>query len=190
MGAGCTAVSATQYYPDLNSGQINGLIGGLKGAAEYEFLRDPNLEGTDNQALAGMTAQSVVHVLIILLVSIFIYRRRYRSEESPGMGRTPNPKKPAPSRPSLEPALTFDGGGSVRSGSIDDMSIETSNIDEDIYPGREPDLEDILEIATSMSRFTDFVASKREMVKKARKGYVDGSIPRDIYIEVKRLLEE
>jgi len=68
MGAGCTAVSATQYYPYLNSGQINGLIGGLKGAAEYEFLRDPNLEGTDNQALAGMTAQSVVHVLIILLV--------------------------------------------------------------------------------------------------------------------------
>ncbi len=65
MGAGCTAVSATQYYPYLNTGQINGLMGGLKGAAEYE-----QMSGHPGNGLAGMTAQSSVHVLIIFMVVI------------------------------------------------------------------------------------------------------------------------
>lgn len=78
MGAGCTAVSATQYYPYLNTGQINGLMGGLKGAAEYE-----QLSGHPGKALAGMTAQSSVHVLIIFLVVFsnilfFITKKRGR----------------------------------------------------------------------------------------------------------------
>jgi hypothetical protein len=76
LGAGVTAVSATQYYPYLQAGQINGLIGGLKGAAEYEQLaKHPG------RALAGMTAQSTVHALIIILVIIsnvfyFITRKK------------------------------------------------------------------------------------------------------------------
>jgi hypothetical protein len=65
MGAGCTAVSATQYYPYLATNQINGLIGGLKGAAEYE-----QLSKHPDRGLAGMTAQSSVHALIIILVII------------------------------------------------------------------------------------------------------------------------
>lgn len=65
LGAGCTAVSATQYYPYLNTGQLNGLIGGLKGAAEYESLGNH-----PDRALAGMTAQSSVHALIVFLVVI------------------------------------------------------------------------------------------------------------------------
>lgn len=65
MGAGCTAVSATQYYPYLNTEQINGLMGGLKGAAEYEQLANHPA-----RALAGMTAQSSVHALVIVLVII------------------------------------------------------------------------------------------------------------------------
>jgi hypothetical protein len=65
LGAGVTAVSATQYYPYLQAGQINGLMGGLKGAAEYE-----QLAGHPDRALAGMTAQSSVHALIIILVII------------------------------------------------------------------------------------------------------------------------
>ena len=76
MGAGCTAVSATQYYPYLNTGQINGLMGGLKGAAEYEQLADhPGL------GLAGMTAQSSVHALIIVMVimaNIFYFMTKKR----------------------------------------------------------------------------------------------------------------
>jgi len=63
LGAGCTAVSATQYYPYLETGQINGLIGGLKGAAEYEQLANHPGRG-----LAGMVAQSSVHALLVVLV--------------------------------------------------------------------------------------------------------------------------
>lgn len=62
-GSGCTAVMATGSYPLLNAGQITGILGGLKGAAEYEKLM--NYKGVAHQ---GMFSQSVVHVLVILLI--------------------------------------------------------------------------------------------------------------------------
>lgn len=58
-----TAVMATTYYPYLSSKQITGLVGGLKGAAEYEILIDKPGMGSK-----GMDAQSVAHVVILLLV--------------------------------------------------------------------------------------------------------------------------
>ena len=65
MGAGVTAVSATQYYPYVNTGQLVGLMGGLKGAAEYEKLvSEPGL------ATKGMDAQSIVHLMTIIIVII------------------------------------------------------------------------------------------------------------------------
>jgi hypothetical protein len=63
LGGGCTAVSAPGLYPLLDTGQINGLLGGLRGAAEYETL-----VGVTGQAIAGMDAQSATHFLIILLI--------------------------------------------------------------------------------------------------------------------------
>ncbi len=63
MAGGSTGVMAPGLYPFLRSGQINGLIGGLQGAAEYETLI--GLTGT---ATAGMDAQSATHFVIILLV--------------------------------------------------------------------------------------------------------------------------
>lgn len=65
LGGGCTGVMAPGLYPLLRSGQINGLIGGLRGAAEYE-----SLIGQKGQAVAGMDAQSVTHIAIIVLVII------------------------------------------------------------------------------------------------------------------------
>jgi len=62
---GCTAVSAPQLYPYYSSGQLVSLLGGLKGAAEYETLI-----GKPGPASRGMDAQSVAHVLIILFVII------------------------------------------------------------------------------------------------------------------------
>ncbi len=38
IGGGCTAVSAPQFYPYLGTGQMVGLLGGLKGAADYETM--------------------------------------------------------------------------------------------------------------------------------------------------------
>ncbi len=72
---GCTAVMATDYYPYLSSKQLLGLIGGMKGAAEYERLID-----TFGDARRGMDAQSLVHVIIVLLVlvgnaALFISKR-------------------------------------------------------------------------------------------------------------------
>ncbi len=63
LGGGCTGVLAPGLYPFYRSGQINGLIGGLRGAAEYE-----GLIGQKGSAMAGMDAQSAAHFVIILLV--------------------------------------------------------------------------------------------------------------------------
>lgn len=63
LGGGCTGVIAPGLYPLLRSGQINGLIGGLRGAAEYEVLI-----GEKGRAVAGMDAQSATHFAIIALV--------------------------------------------------------------------------------------------------------------------------
>ena len=65
MAAGITAVMATDYYPYLQTGQLVGMINGLKGAAEYEALIEHPGLGT-----LGMSAQSIAHVFIILLVII------------------------------------------------------------------------------------------------------------------------
>ncbi|MBH0177877.1 MAG: hypothetical protein HP491_08425 [Nitrospira sp.] len=80
MGGGCTGVMAPGLYPLLRSGQINGLIGGLRGAAEYESLIDQK-----GKAVAGMDAQSATHVAIIVLVIIcnlfyFSMRRTVRQQ--------------------------------------------------------------------------------------------------------------
>ena len=65
LGGGCTAVSVPRFYPLLDTGQINGLLGGLRGAAEYELLI-----GKQGKAAAGMDAQSATHFLIIFLIVV------------------------------------------------------------------------------------------------------------------------
>ncbi|RLC44535.1 MAG: hypothetical protein DRH44_02085 [Candidatus Coatesbacteria bacterium] len=62
---GCTAVSAPQFYPYLDSGQMVGLLGGMRGAADYETRL--NILGT---ATAGMDAQSIAHIVIIIFIII------------------------------------------------------------------------------------------------------------------------
>jgi hypothetical protein len=80
IAVGCTAVSAVGYYPFLNTKQIIGLIGGMKGAAEYEKLI--KIRGT---ATAGMDSQSIAHIAIILLIIVanisYFAMRRNRSGE-------------------------------------------------------------------------------------------------------------
>jgi hypothetical protein len=65
LGGGCTAVSVPRFYPLLDTGQINGLLGGLRGAAEYEVLLQ-----REGKAIAGMDAQSATHFLIIVLIVV------------------------------------------------------------------------------------------------------------------------
>jgi hypothetical protein len=63
MGCGATAVMAPKFYAYVASGQFVGLLGGMKGAAEYEILMEQ-----EGSAVLGMAAQSMVHLLIIGLV--------------------------------------------------------------------------------------------------------------------------
>jgi hypothetical protein len=78
LAAGITAVMATDYYPNLQAKQLVGLLNGLKGACEYEYLiNKPEL------GALGMASQSIAHVVIILFVILgnvgyFAGRRKRR----------------------------------------------------------------------------------------------------------------
>lgn len=63
LALGITAVMATDYYPYLQSGQIVGIINGLRGASEYERL----VQHPDVGAM-GMASQSVAHLVIIIFI--------------------------------------------------------------------------------------------------------------------------
>lgn len=63
FAAGCTAVMAPDFFPFLQAEQMNGLMAGLGGGAEYETLI-----GRPDKAVAGMRPQSVGHLVIIMFI--------------------------------------------------------------------------------------------------------------------------
>ena len=77
IGSGVTAVMAPKIYAYVGSGQMTGLLGGMKGAADYERLVKKPAAATK-----GMAAQSLVHLFIIFSVItgniIYIVQRRQR----------------------------------------------------------------------------------------------------------------
>jgi hypothetical protein len=78
---GVTAVSAPQYYAYTQSGQMAGLLGGLKGAGEYERLIN-----YDGSATKGMNAQQWVHIVIVAFIvmgniAYFVTRGRKSREK-------------------------------------------------------------------------------------------------------------
>jgi len=87
---GPTAVSAPKYYAFINSGQLVGMLGGMKGAAEYEKLlaaKYPKLESyyrktPDFTATKGMDGQTVLHaiILIFILMGNVAYLRERRAK--------------------------------------------------------------------------------------------------------------
>ncbi len=71
VAVGTTAVSAPKYYAFMNSGQALGVLGGMKGASEYEELVErayPELAGLSRSATMGMDVQSIVHLVIIFFI--------------------------------------------------------------------------------------------------------------------------
>lgn len=77
MVSGCTAVSAPEYYPYLQSGQLQGLLGGMAGAAEYEKIRDEK-----GSATRGMDAQSLAHILVALCIVLGNIVQRVKRREA------------------------------------------------------------------------------------------------------------
>jgi hypothetical protein len=76
IALGCTAVMAPEQYPFLDSGQLSGLLTGMKGGAEYEQLIEAPGAG-----LPAMAGQSFAHLYILILIllgnlSVFLSRRR------------------------------------------------------------------------------------------------------------------
>ncbi|MBN2363645.1 hypothetical protein JXL83_05900 [candidate division WOR-3 bacterium] len=69
IGVGTTAVSAAEYYTFLQTRQFIGMLGGMKGAAEYEELNAQRLNiEVRKQAGIAMASQNFVHILIIVMV--------------------------------------------------------------------------------------------------------------------------
>ncbi len=64
-GAGNTAVQAPQVYPYLDSGQLTGLMGGMKGGAEFEKLVNFKAKAT-----MSMVSQTAAHIFVILFIII------------------------------------------------------------------------------------------------------------------------
>jgi hypothetical protein len=76
VATGLSAVMVTTFTPYLDSQQLSGIVGGLKGAAEYEGLL-----GYKGAGVRGMDALSSAHVAIILLVvvgNVAYFRERRR----------------------------------------------------------------------------------------------------------------
>jgi len=84
LGSGTTAVGAPNFYPYVQSGQLTGLLGGLKGAAEYETLI-----GCPGDATKGMDAQSIVHALVVVFILLgnVVYLVSSRSKGAVAAGK-------------------------------------------------------------------------------------------------------
>ncbi|KPL03722.1 MAG: hypothetical protein AMJ73_05650 [candidate division Zixibacteria bacterium SM1_73] len=63
LALGVTGVMTANYYPYLQSGQIFGLMGGLKGASEYEALSKQG-----DRAIKMMSIQTTAHIVIVLFI--------------------------------------------------------------------------------------------------------------------------
>ena len=86
VGGGVTAVEAPLLYPYYQAGQIDGLLGGLAGAAEYEAMlvgNYPRFGEAAQTALVRMFPQTWAHLVIVAFVvlgniSYFAQRGRRR----------------------------------------------------------------------------------------------------------------
>ncbi len=77
VALGVTGVMASDYYPFLQSGQVFGLIPGMKGAAEYERLVERPGQGS-----RGIPYQVTTHLVILVFMVItniaYVAQRRAR----------------------------------------------------------------------------------------------------------------
>ncbi len=65
MSAGNTAVQAPMAYPYLQAGQLDGLLGGMAGGAEFE-----KLTGQFDKATVFIKSQSFAHAVVIIFIII------------------------------------------------------------------------------------------------------------------------
>ena len=82
LGTGVTAVSAAEVYPYVETGQVVGLLAGMKGASEYEVMvQRKGYSDEKRMAVQGMDSQSLGHLLIMVFIVLgnigyFVMRRK------------------------------------------------------------------------------------------------------------------
>jgi hypothetical protein len=85
VGAGITAVSASEFYQYYQTGQFSGLMIGMKGAAEYEELVETKLMLKDrrkaSEALGSLTAAHLTMIAFIIIGNIGYFVRRRSGKE-------------------------------------------------------------------------------------------------------------
>ena len=94
LSSGCTSIMVTDAIPYVESGQLQGILAGMPGAAEYEKLVynymiseqnnnhfiNSDVPVSKGKANARMSSQSVAHLLMVLFIVIgniaYYYSRR------------------------------------------------------------------------------------------------------------------
>ena len=74
----CTAVMAPEAFPFLKSGQIQGLLNGLKGAGEYEVLIGKAGFGAKASAALSFSHFLILFLIVLGNVGMFVTRSRAR----------------------------------------------------------------------------------------------------------------
>ncbi|MBI3096841.1 MAG: hypothetical protein HYY93_01140 [Planctomycetes bacterium] len=94
LGGGSTAVSITQYLSYFQAKQMNGLLGGLRGGAEYErLLKDKygtEVKNAEGKGSVGVQVLSVDHFLIIAFIlfsNVIYFASKLRTAASTGAER-------------------------------------------------------------------------------------------------------
>jgi hypothetical protein len=82
LGAGNTAVQAPLAYPYLGAGQLVGLLGGMKGGAEFEVLT--SYPGDASKFMVSQTAAHLVVILFIVVGNIAFFATRKKGSELGG----------------------------------------------------------------------------------------------------------
>ena len=91
IAGGCTAVGAPNLYPYFPT-QMVGLLGGAKGAAEYENALITAYPRYAEYPMAGMSlmvSQTVAHVVIIFFIvfgNVLYFILRARGKDTRGIG--------------------------------------------------------------------------------------------------------
>jgi hypothetical protein len=68
---GCTSITIPEAYIFLDSGQLNGLLEGIAGAAWYSEVLKERFPGSDNsKLLVTNTALSAAHLMIIAFIVV------------------------------------------------------------------------------------------------------------------------
>lgn len=80
LGAGNTAVQAPMMYPYMQAGQLIGILGGMKGGAEYEIIGKRPARAVSYMFSQGVSHAVVVFFVIVGNLAFFITRGRKKKE--------------------------------------------------------------------------------------------------------------